>query len=142
MKAANVPGSTSTRPSIVLDASAVIRALVGLRPEARRWLDRGLHDAVLTWPAHLYVEVAHPLIRLARTGRIDRGRAVAAFRAVRRLPARVSPPRALETAIPVALERRLSVYDAAYVVLAEALDSPLVTGDRRLAEATENAILV
>jgi predicted nucleic acid-binding protein len=138
----NGSGSTSTRPSIVLDASAVIRAVVGLQPDARRWLERGLHDAALTWPAHLYVEVAHPLTRLVRGGRIDAVRAIAAFSEVRGLPARVSPPRAIGAAIPIALERELSVYDAAYVVLAEGLDAPLVTADRRLAESTENAVLV
>ena len=40
------------------------------------------------------------------------------------------------------LVQQLSVYDACYVVLAEALDAPLVTADRRLAEATANAVLL
>ena len=135
-------GSTSTASSIVVDASALIRAFVATQPEARQWLDRGVRERALTWPAHLYVEVAHPLIRLARAGVIDAARAVEAFAAVRQLPARVSPPRRFETAMAVALERGLTVYDAAYVVLAEALRAPLVTADRRLAEATEQAVLL
>ena len=134
-------GSTSTS-RIVLDASALIRALVDNHPEARRWLQRGIGDAALTWPAHLYVEVAHALTRLARSGVIDATRAIDAFAEVRRLHAKVAPPRRLEAAMAVALERRLSVYDAAYVVLAEALRAPLVTADRRLAEATEQAVLL
>jgi predicted nucleic acid-binding protein len=137
-----VTGSTSTASSIVVDASALIRAFVGTQPEARRWLAQGVRMRALTWPAHLYVEVAHPLIRLARAGIIDATRAVEAFAEVRGLPARVSPPRRLEAAMAVALERGLTVYDAAYVVLAEALDAPLVTADRRLAAATEQAILL
>lgn len=134
-------GSTNTS-RIVLDSSALIRALVGAQPEARDWLLRGAAGRALNWPAHLYVEVAHPLIRLVRGGVIDLTRAVDTFIEVRRLPARVAPPHRLELAMAVALERSLSVYDAAYVVLAEALDAPLVTADRRLAEATKRAVLL
>jgi len=137
-----VAGSTSTGSQIVLDASALIRALVDLQPEACEWLERGVTEDVLTWPAHLYVEVAHPLTRLVRGGVIDAKRAVEAYGEVRRLRARVSPPQLLDPAIALALKRRLSVYDAAYVVLAEALRAPLVTADRRLAEATEQAVLL
>jgi predicted nucleic acid-binding protein len=38
--------------------------------------------------------------------------------------------------------RRLTVYDAVSVVLAEGLDAPLVTADRQLANATEQAVLL
>jgi len=34
------------------------------------------------------------------------------------------------------LRDNLTIYDAAYVALAEALQAPLLTGDRRLARAT------
>src|SRR4051794_24470130 len=61
---------------------------------------------------------------------------------VRRVRARIGQPKAMEAAIAVAFERGLTVYDAAYVVLAEALDAPLVTAERRLAEATERAVLL
>lgn len=135
-------GTGSTGSSIVLDASALLRAFVGMEIDARRWLERAVRTRALVWPAHLYAEVAHPLTRLARAGVIDAARAGDVFADVRRLPARVSPPRRLEAAMAVALERGLSVYDAAYVVLAEALDAPLVTADRRLAEATEKAVLL
>ena len=47
-----------------------------------------------------------------------------------------------EPAFAIAGERSISVYDACYVVLAETLDAPLVTADRRLADATANAVLV
>lgn len=135
-------GSTHSRRSLVVDASALIRAFVSVQPDARNWVEQGVRDRALTWPAHLYAEVAHPLVRLARAGVIDPPRAAAAFAEVRRLPARVGSPRRLEIAMAVALERGLSVYDAAYVVLAEALDAPLVTADRRLAQATEQAVLL
>ncbi len=37
------------------------------------------------------------------------------------------------------LRRNLTAYDAAYVALAETLDVPLLTRDRRLAEAPHDA---
>lgn len=135
--------SPSSGTSAVLDASVLIRALVDLQPEARDWLDRAVSGGSrATWPAHLYTEVADVLVRHVRTGRIDPVRAALAFAAVRRVRARIGQPKAMEAAIAVALERALTVYDAAYVVLAEALDAPLVTADTRLAEATNKAVLL
>ena len=112
------------------------------QPDAYGWLHRGVIESALTWPAHLYAEVTHPLTRLARAGVIDTTRAIETYAEVRRLPARVRGPWQLESAMAVALDRRLTVYDAAYVVLAEALRAPLVTADRRLAEATDRAVLL
>jgi predicted nucleic acid-binding protein len=138
-----VATNPSSATSVVLDASALIRALIGLRPEAREWLGRvrkGEWQPV--WPAHLYAEVANVLVRLVRTTSIDAGRAARAFAEVERIRAHVGGPQSIETAMAVALERGLTVYDAAYVVLAEALGATLVTADRRLAEATDSAILL
>lgn len=121
----------------------LIRALVDLEPDARGWLARAVSGrSRAVWPAHLYAEVAHVLVRHVRTARMDAARASLAFEAVRRVRAQIGSPKAMEAAMAVALERGLSVYDAAYVVLAEALGAPLVTVDRRLAEATDRAILL
>lgn len=45
-------------------------------------------------------------------------------------------------ALGVGLELGLSVYDAAYVIVAEAANAPLVTADRRLAAAYARAELI
>jgi len=42
----------------------------------------------------------------------------------------------------VAVERGLTVYDASYVVLAEAHEAPLVTADRRLVGAYDRVELL
>ena len=47
-----------------------------------------------------------------------------------------------EPAWSLALEHRLSAYDASYLVLAQSLDVPLITADRRLAAAATNAELL
>ena len=128
----------------MLDASALIRALVDQEPQAVGCLDRvATGETLPAWPAHLYAEVAHSLLRLMRSRRLERRRATDALGYTLAVPAHVRPLESLvEEAFAVGLERGLSVYDAAYVVLAEALDAPLVTADRRLAEATEQAVLL
>lgn len=45
-------------------------------------------------------------------------------------------------AFELAVDTGLSAYDAFYAVLAEALDLPLVTADRKLAAAIEGSVLV
>jgi predicted nucleic acid-binding protein len=45
-------------------------------------------------------------------------------------------------AIDLAVRMGLSAYDAFYAVLAATLDAPLVTADRKLADAVPGAVLV
>jgi predicted nucleic acid-binding protein len=142
-------GTVATSPNsgtslAVLDASALLRSLVDDQHEANAWMTRVRQgELVAAWPSHLYAEVAHGFARLTRAGRIGRPQAEDAVEQIRWLPARVHPVRhAAREAFALALERGLSVYDALYVVLAEILDAPLVTADRRLADATEQAILL
>lgn len=135
--------SPSSGTSVVFDASALLRAFVDLEPEARRWVERVAAEEVApAWPAHLYAEVANGLVRLIRAGSIDATRAAHIRAGVVRLPARVPAPNRVADALAIALERRLTVCDAAYASLAEGLNARLVTADRRLAEATERAVLL
>ena len=96
-----------------------------------------------TVPEHFYVEVANALRAYVRAGRM---RAAVAAELVTRcldLPLAARPARDL---VPAALARslqlELTVYDAAYVVLAEAADAVLVTADRDLARAYDRVELV
>lgn len=62
---------------------------------------------------------------------------------MRALPVQRMPLRVLTTAaLAVAVERGLSVYDACYVVVAEALEAPLLTADRRRADASDRSVLI
>lgn len=115
-----------------------MRALIGRDPVAQDRL-----ETYVAWPTHLYAEVTNALLGLHRNNRISHDRAYVAIDALLAFPADAHPVESLlRGAWNVSLAQQLSVYDACYVVLAEALDAPLVTADRRLAEATANAVLL
>jgi len=119
---------------IVVDASALLEVL--LRTSTAQAVERRLFGArkTLYAPHLLDVEVAQVLRRYAVTGEInpERGRAALADLAdfpLRRYPHDFLLPRVW------ALRNNLTAYDAVYVALAEALETPLLTRDRRLAAA-------
>jgi predicted nucleic acid-binding protein len=119
---------------IVVDASAVLETL--LRAPSAETVEKRLFDPSQTLhaPHLLDVEVAQVLRRYAGNGEIDdeRGRAALADLAafpLRRYPHDFLLPRVWD------LRKNLTAYDAVYVALAEALDAPLLTRDRRLATA-------
>jgi predicted nucleic acid-binding protein len=119
---------------IVVDASALLEAL--LRTPAAKAVERWLFDAgqTLHAPHLLDVEVAQVIRRYAANGEIDneRGRAALADLAdfpLHRYPHDFLLPRIWD------LRNNLTAYDAVYVALAEALEAPLLTRDRRLAAA-------
>jgi predicted nucleic acid-binding protein len=92
-------------------------------------------------PHLLDVEVAQVIRRYAANGEIDsdRGRAAVADLAdfpLHRYPHDVLLPRIWE------LRNNLTAYDAVYVALAEALDAPLLTRDRRLAAAAGHDVRI
>jgi predicted nucleic acid-binding protein len=119
---------------IVVDASALLEAL--LRTPAAQAVEERLFAprATLHAPHLIDVEVARVIRRYAGAGKIDgeRGREALTDLADLRLtryPHDLLLPRIWE------LRDNLSAYDAAFVALAEALDAPLITRDRRLAAA-------
>ncbi len=120
---------------IVLDSSAAVDYLLGREPETE-WVRQQLRDA--RWriqvPHVFDVEVVGVLRRhvLARELRADD--AEARIRLLAQLPARRYPHvRLLRRAWE--LHPTVSTPDACFVALAEALNVPLVTTDRRLARA-------
>ena len=117
---------------IVVDASAMLEAL--LRMPAAGAVERRLFEPSRTLhaPHLLDVEVAQVVRRYAANGEIDVERGRLALADLVDLPFRRYPhdfllPRVWE------LRNNLRAYDAIYVALAEALDAPLLTRDKRLA---------
>jgi predicted nucleic acid-binding protein len=119
---------------IVLDASAAIDWLLqtpaGLRIEQRIYARQDtLHSVHL-----LDVEFVQVLRRLVREGTLAPRRAVEAIEDMAALRIARYPPVLLLQRI-WRLRQNLTAYDAAYVALAEELQAPLITRDRRIAAA-------
>jgi predicted nucleic acid-binding protein len=119
---------------IVVDASALVEVL--LRMPASSAVQQWLFDPRRTLHApHLIdIEVAQVVRRYAAGAEIDgkQGRAALADLAdfpLCRYPHDFLLPRVWD------LRKHFTAYDAVYVALAEALDAPLLTRDRRLARA-------
>ena len=120
---------------IVLDASAAVDWLLqtssGQRIEKRIYA----RSETLHAPHLLDLEVTQVLRRLTQQGTVSGPRADEAVRdlldlRVTRYPHLVLLPRIWQ------LRHNFSAYDAAYIVLSEKLDAPLITRDGRLASAS------
>ena len=133
-----------TRAEVVVDASAVVLGLLSDEGGAAELLDEVARAHVVAHAPDLLVpEVANAL----RTRIVVRRWPIDA--AQERLSTFLAVPIALQESSPivtealsVAAELGLSVYDALYAALAQALEIPLVTADKRLAAAVAGAVLV
>jgi len=118
---------------IVVDASIVVTALADDGHEGDMVRHRLLGER-LAAPHVIDLEVASAWRRMAAAGDLDDRRADLALADLLALPLQRVPhgpllPRCWE------LRGNLTVYDAAYVALAEMLETTLLTADRRLAAA-------
>lgn len=119
---------------LVVDAIVLVVALADDGPDGDQ-ARRRMRGEVLAAPELVDLEVASVLRRQHLTGAIDVRRAGLALADLAALPLHRAPhlpllPRCWE------LRESLTVYDATYVALAEALEATLITGDRRLARAS------
>lgn len=118
---------------IVVDASVLAPALGDDAGDGDRARGR-LHGERLAAPGLIYLEVGSVWRRQVATGRLSARRAGLALDDLAALPLRQTSharllPRCWE------LRENVSIYDAAYVALAEALGVTLLTADKRLARA-------
>lgn len=119
---------------IVVDAGVIAAALGSDDPQAVATRSRVSEDDLVA-PYLIDVEVVSTWRKLTAAGRLDGRRAEIARIDLRELPIRRVPhTRMMERCWE--LRHNVTIYDAVYVALAEALDVPLVTADRRLANAT------
>lgn len=117
--------------SCVIDASVLVDLLTGvLEPEALPEVTDGQWHA----PAHLDVEVVHALRGLVRGNHLSITRARDALRDLDDLQVERWRLHHQFAVRALDLGASLTAYDAAYVVLAEGIDAPLVTRDGRLAQ--------
>lgn len=118
---------------IVTDASVLVVALADDGPDGDQARVR-LRGERLAIPELADLEVTSVLRRQVTAGAVDARRAGLALGDLAAMPARRAPHRPL---LPRCWELRdnLTIYDAAYVALAEAMGTTLLTGDRRLARA-------
>lgn len=119
---------------IVVDASVVTEAVGGSSDRNLEAMRRITSEASLA-PHLLDLEVASALRGLVRRGALAEALAQAALRHLAVLPVTRCDHRPL-LARCWRLRDNLTVYDAAYVALAEATGSVLLTSDQRLARAT------
>jgi predicted nucleic acid-binding protein len=118
---------------IVVDASIIVTGLGDDGPDGDRVRAR-LRDERLAAPHVIDLEVASAWRRLVATGELDERRAQLAFDdfdALRLERAAHAPL----LARCWKLRQNLTIYDAAYIALAELMAITLVTGDARLAAA-------
>lgn len=119
---------------IVLDASCLVELLVGTAL-GRQIAVRIADPAESLHVPHLAdVEVAQTLRRFVREGDLEATSARTALELLRGLDLERHTHEPLLDRV-WALRQNLSAYDAVYVALAEALNSPLLTCDARLARA-------
>jgi predicted nucleic acid-binding protein len=119
--------------TLVVDSSAVVAALISTSADGE-WSRESMRGQSLMAPAHLHVEVSNVLRRSVLAGHLARDLAALVHEELVQL--RVTTVAFDTLAGRVwALHPSVTAYDAAYVALAEELDAPLLTLDRRLARA-------
>ena len=119
--------------TLVVDASALVDFVLGSVRGRRAAIVMAAHTA-LHAPALITAEALSALRALERRSEISPGRSAEAVSDVLSVPIRRYPTEALAGRI-WSLRHNVTVYDAHYVALAEALNAPLLTGDRKLAAA-------
>ncbi|HEY5880602.1 MAG TPA: type II toxin-antitoxin system VapC family toxin [Nakamurella sp.] len=123
---------------IVVDSAAVVDALTAV--EGSDDLRAEIADEDLHAPTLLDFEVVSALRGLTLSGHVSPARARDALTDFDALPIQRWPSAAPLRLRAFNLRDNLSAYDAAYVVLAEALQCPVLTRDTRLARSSGHSV--
>jgi len=122
---------------IVVDSAAVVDGLTAVKGTDE--LRAHLTDEDLHAPTLLDFEIVSALRGLTLAGHLSPARAEDLLTDFADLPIQRWPSADVLRRRAFQLRDNVSSYNAAYVVLAEALDCPLVTRDARLARSTGHA---
>ncbi|MEM9301055.1 MAG: type II toxin-antitoxin system VapC family toxin [Pseudomonadota bacterium] len=125
---------------LVVDASVIVDLLARFDPEPIEALVLAPR-AVLAAPALIDIEALSAFRKLERLGAFPAGRAEGIVEAYRQVRIGRYEVHSLLDRIWRS-RRRLTAYDATYVGLAEILGAPLVTRDRKLANAAADRVEV
>lgn len=120
--------------TIVADASVLVAVLVDSGREGK-WSEDAVAECSLAGPELALAEASNILRRLEHARKISRLEANSAHRDLLRLDLELFPFAPFADRV-WALRNNLSSYDAWYVALAEVLNCPLVTIDRKLSRAS------
>ena len=120
--------------TIVADASVLVAVLVDSGREGK-WSEDAVAERSLAGPELALAEASNILRRLEHARKISRLEANSAHRDLLRLDLELFPFAPFADRV-WALRNNLSSYDAWYVALAEVLNCPLVTIDRKLSRAS------
>ncbi|MDE0116339.1 MAG: type II toxin-antitoxin system VapC family toxin [bacterium] len=120
--------------SAVIDASVLVAALVDSDQDGQ-WAEAAIAQGQLAAPEVAMAEATNILRRMEQSGQVSRVVATASFRDLLRLDVELYPFAPLAERI-WELRPNVTCYDAWYVALAEALNNPLFTLDRRLSKAS------
>lgn len=118
----------------VVDASVLVAYYAADDPQRAAVVGRLAMGFRLLAPAHVDAEVVSALRGLSRANPVVRAAAPSALEHLAGMPLQRVPLAPLLQRI-WELRDNLTAYDAAYISLAEALECPLITCDRKLAGA-------
>jgi predicted nucleic acid-binding protein len=136
-------------PGFVADASATLPWCFAdeATPSTEALLERLRAGELAVVPAHWSTEVMNGLLMAVRRRRLDLDRVARFARDLAALPIRTDAPHApavWDAMIRLATRQRLTIYDAAYLELAQRTGLPLATldGDLRIAALAASVAVV
>ena len=120
--------------TVVVDASVLVAALVDSGKEGK-WAESAVTEGYPAGPELVLAEASNILRRLEQAGEISRLEANIAHGDLLRLDLELFAFAPFADRV-WALRHNMTSYDAWYIALAEALDCPLVTLDRKLGQSS------
>ena len=125
----------------VLDASILIQTLVREKYTDIALKLVGMLRAIYV-PSLILYEIGNTLVILTRKNLITKEDAIRKFESVSSIPTLNIREIVLSRAIDIAVELKITLYDASYLALALKADAPLVTADRELYEKGKTMVKV